>query len=389
MKHTVKLILHLLITLVMRLAFRVFYIFPIKRNRVMFQAFREKQYSCNPKYISMKLRELYGDDVEIGWSFRNPEPYRYLEKEGIKIFKSRTFGLYKFALTAKVICTNTYYKTTLPRRRGQYFIRTWHGGGAYKRVGSMEKMPYLKRKYLDLQAQGAHLYLSSSKAFTQMTIRDSFGYKGEVMECGMPRNDVLLNGNHEEIASRVKKALGLKDDERLALYAPTYRYDLGLDHYDIDYEGAVKALETRFGGKWRFAFRTHNFVEMKAGAKIGNDVVNATDYPDMQELLVTADVLFTDYSSSIWDMSLMHKPAFLYATDLKAYESGRDFYMDIHLWPFPLSENNAELISNILSFDEDKYREDVDSHHKTLGSCETGHASEMVAKRIYDVMTKG
>lgn len=389
MKHTVKLILHLLITLVMRLAFRVFYIFPIKKNRVMFQAFREKQYSCNPKYISMKLRELYGDDVEIGWSFRNPEPYRYLEKEGIKIFKSRTFGLYKFALTAKVICTNTYYKTTLPRRRGQYFIRTWHGGGAYKRVGNMEKMPFLKRKYLDLQAQGAHLYLSSSKAFTQMTIRDSFGYKGEVMECGMPRNDVLLNGNHEEIAFRVKKALGLKDDERLALYAPTYRYDLGLDHYDIDYEGAIKALETRFGGKWRFAFRTHNFVEMKAGAKIGSDVINATDYPDMQELLVTADVLFTDYSSSIWDMSLMHKPAFLYATDLKAYESGRDFYMDIHLWPFPLSENNAELISNILSFDEDKYRQDVDSHHKTLGSCETGHASEMVAKRIYDVMMKG
>ena len=49
MKHTIKLILHLLITMVMRLAFRVFYIFPIKKNRVMFQAFREKQYSCNPK----------------------------------------------------------------------------------------------------------------------------------------------------------------------------------------------------------------------------------------------------------------------------------------------------------------------------------------------------
>lgn len=389
MIHTLKLIKLLMTTMVMRVIFRVFYIFPIKKNRVMFQAFREKQYSCNPKYISMKLRELYGDEVEIGWAFKNPEPFRYLEKEGIRVLKSRTLELYKFALTAKVICTNTYYKTTLPRRRGQYFIRTWHGGGAYKRVGSMEQLPYLKRKSLALQAQGAHLYLSSSKAFTQMTIRDSFGYKGEVMECGMPRNDVLLNGDHAEISSRVRKALGLKDDERLALYAPTYRYDLGLDHYNLDYEGAIRALETRFGGKWRFAFRTHNFVEMKAGAKIGSDVIGATDYPDMQELLIAADVLFTDYSSSIWDMSLMMKPAFLYATDLKAYESGRDFYMDIHLWPFPLSENNEELMKNIISFDEEKYRQDVKNHHDTLGSCETGHASEMVAKRIREVMTKG
>lgn len=389
MIHTLKLLRLLATTMIMRVVFRVFYIFPIKKNRVMFQAFREKQYSCNPKYISIKLREMYGDKVEIGWSFRNPEPYRYLEKDGIRVLKSRTLALYRFALTAKVICTNTYYKTTLPRRRGQYFIRTWHGGGAYKRVGRMEKLPFLKRKSLELQAQGAHLYLSSSKAFTQMTIRDSFGYTGEVMECGMPRNDILLSGGHSGIAARVKKTLGLKEDERLALYAPTYRYDLGLDHYDIDYEGALNALETRFGGKWRFAFRTHNFVEMKAGDRIGNDVIDATDYPDMQELLIAADALFTDYSSSIWDMSLMKKPAFLYATDLKAYESGRDFYMDIHMWPFPLSENNKELINNILTFDEEKYHLDVDAHHETLGSCESGHASEQVAKRIYDVMTKG
>ena len=67
------------------------------------------------------------------------------------------------------------------------------------------------------------------------------------------------------------------------------------------------------------------------------------------------------------------------------YRAERDFYIDIHEWPFPLAADNAALAANIRGFDEEKYRADVAAHHARLGSCETGHASEAAARRIMQV----
>ena len=389
MLETLKLIKNISTTLIMRVLFRVFYIFPIRKNRILFQSFREKQYSCNPKYISEKLQELYGDKVEIGWSFRNPEEFAFLKEQGVRVMKSRTLEFYKFALTARVVCVNTYYKPTLPRRRKQYFVRTWHGGGAYKRVGRMEKLPWLKRWFLSFQQEGADLYLSSSKAFTDLTLHDSFNYFGEIFEYGMPRNDILINGAPDGLIEKVRKEIGLKDGEKLVLYAPTYRKDTKKDAFGLDYENLTDALSARFGGKWRCAYRGHHVTFKTDHTRVSEGAINLSDYPDMQHLLLVSDALVTDYSSSIWDMSLMKKPAFLFAPDLKEYTTERDFYTDIHTWPFPLSESNEEMKKTILAFDQEAYIKAVDGHHEALGSYETGMASEMCARRIFDVITKG
>ncbi|MBQ3080236.1 MAG: CDP-glycerol glycerophosphotransferase family protein [Clostridia bacterium] len=389
MKKNLVLLLQIAIALLTRLFFRALYIYPIKKNRVLFQAFREKQYACNPKYISEKLKKQYGNEIEIGWTFRNPEKFSFLSDQGIRVMKAGTFEAYKFALTAKVVCVNTYYKPTLPRRKGQYFIRTWHGGGAYKRVGKMQKMPRLERYYLSLQQEGADLYLSSSLAFTQMTLQDSFGYFGDTLDKGMPRNDILIRGADESEILRIRRDVGLADGQRLALYAPTYRSDIKPHAFGIDYNRISRALEKRFGGSWVFGYRGHHITHRESHRESASGAINLTDYPDMQELLLAAGVLITDYSSSIWDMSLTKKPALLYATDLKDYSAERDFYTDIRSWPFPLSENNDELEKNILEFDDNKYLKDVQSHHKALGSYETGRAAEYAAKRIYEICTGG
>ena len=112
-------------------------------------------------------------------------------------------------------------------------------------------------------------------------------------------------------------------------------------------------------------------------------VIDASSYPDMQELLCAADVLITDYSSSMWDMSLTGKPCFIYATDIADYQQERDFYTPINEWPFPIAQNNQELASVIQNFDEQKYAADVQHHHDALGSCETGHASQTVGDFIH------
>ena len=354
----------------------------IRRNRVLFESFRGRQYSCNPRYISEELKRLAGDRVEIAWNLSNTSDFPELAEAGVRVLRPQTWEFYKYALTARVVCVNTYYRPSLPRRRGQFFLRTWHGGGAYKRVGKYEKMPALQRRYIAMQQEGADLYLSSSRAFTEMTLRDSFGYKGEILETGMPRNDILVNGADEKTVLEVRSALGLQDGERFVLYAPTYRDDMRARSFALNHEALVKALTDRFGGTWRCAYRSHHVTMFLEKGENTSGVIDATHYPDMQKLLLAADVLVTDYSSSMWDMSLTFKPVFLYCPDLGDYTAGRDFFTDIHSWPFPLAEDNDALAENIKAFDENTYRARVQAHHDELGSYETGHAAHDAAVRI-------
>ena len=359
---------------------------PVRKNRVLFVSFRGKQYSCNPRAISENLLKKAGGKLEIAWAFHDREKFRYLEKDGIKTLSDSSFEFLKYALTSRVIVTNTYYKPHIPRRRGQFFLRTWHGGGAYKRVGKAQNLPFLQRLFVNMQQEGADLYLSSSKAFTDMTLREAFGYKGEVLEAGMPRNDRLIKGDFKEAKARVFDHLKIPEEAHLALYAPTYRDHMDADGQYPDFVRMEKALVQRFGGEWKIAYRGHH-VYYKNNVRAG--CLNATDYPDMQDLLLAADALFTDYSSSIWDMSLRMKPVFLFCPDLEAYKSERDFFTDIRSWPFPLSQTDAGLEENIRNFDEDKMKEDYRRHHRTLGSFETGNASSLAADRILSECEKG
>ena len=248
-------------------------------------------------------------------------------------------------------------------------------------MGRAEKLPAPHRFYIRMQQQGASLYTSSSEAFTRMTLREAFDYRGEVLETGLPRNDVLLDeAARNEAAHRARAALGLSENVRLALYAPTWRDDR-LRAHQIDFSRLKAALSARFGGEFRVLFRGHYITDGNSSASFGD--VDATQYPDMQDLLAASDVLVTDYSSCMWDMSLIFRPVFLYCTDLNTYRADRDFFTDIRTWPFPVSETNDELEQTILRFDEDAYREAVRRHHRELGSCETGHAARDAAARIY------
>jgi len=352
---------------------------PIQKRRVLFVSFRGKQYSCNPRAISEALLKKAKGSLEIAWAFHEAEKFRFLEKDGVKVLSDSSFEFLKYALTSRVIVTNTYYKPHLPRRKGQFFIRTWHGGGAYKRVGKAQNLPFWERMFVKMQQEGANVYLSSSRAFTDMTIREAFGYTGEILECGMPRNDRLIKGEYQEAKKQVFEYLNLSKNTRLALYAPTYRDNMDAYGQYPDFARMEKALKTRFGGEWKIAYRGHHVYYKN---NVQAECLNATDYMDMQDLLLSADVLITDYSSSIWDMSLMMKPVFLFCPDLNAYRAERDFFTDIHSWPFPLSENDEELEKSILSFDEEKMKKAYENHHKTLGSFESGNASDIVADMI-------
>ena len=361
-------------------ALQLFRLLPLK-PRVNFIAFSGRQYSDSPRRISELLWKMHPEIQQV-WAFNEPEKFRFLEEKGIKVVKYKSFEYLYYVMTSKVYVDNAEFWSALKFRPGQMVLETWHGGGAYKRVGGHRiDVNEREQQHAVEKMNKITLFLSSSKAFTNYVIRDAYRYRGEVLECGLPRNDDLLHPD-PAVAARVRKTLDIPENAKVLIYAPTFRNSHTLDLYDVDFQALKQSLEQRFGGEWIILLRMHYYLADKAMASNAPFLRNATDYPDMQELLLASDVLLTDYSSCMWDFSLMHKPCFLYARDIDEYRGERDFYTPIESWPFPLAADNDALAQVIAQFDDEQYRADAARHHAELGSTESGTAAKQCVERI-------
>lgn len=350
------------------------------KKELYFSAILAAQYSCNPKYISEYMQERH-PDFEIIWAFKSPQNFSYLHDKGIKTVKYLHPYFLHVCLTSKFIVTNSEIPAWFPIMKRQVYINTWHGGGAYKRVGAAyQKETPGKQIRAEIAREVPCTYVSSSNAFTELTIHQSFHHDGTILSCGRPRNDMLFNNDHPELHDKIRAYYHLPSEAKILLYAPTYRESKAASDYLFDCKAIQSALSEKFGGNWFILFRTHYFVMNQLNNAA--NYIDASNYPDMQELLYAADVLITDYSSSMWDFSLTRRPCFLYATDLNYYDLDRGFYSDIHTWPYPLAESNSALIKNIKQFNNDQSSK---KYPKALGCArryESGHACETVANYI-------
>lgn len=349
----------------------------IQNNQILFISYLGKQYSCNPKYIS-EFFQSQNANYKLIWAFKNPENYHFLEDKGIHTVKYNSLKFIKLCLTTKYIVTNTRDLSHIPFSSKQCVINTWHGGGAYKRVGSEKASQTKLEKFREqLASQTPLIYLSSSQFSTDYIFKKSFHHHGLILNCGMPRNDLLINNSGTGIKEKVCNKLNIPYNNKILLYAPTFRDDKIASDYSFDVENVCAKLNSKFGGEWSVIFRLHYYVAEQL-LKTQSNVINASLYPDMQELLYVSDVLITDYSSSIWDFSFTYRPCFLYATDLSTYDLTQGFYTNIYDWPFPLAQNNEELIQNITQFDNAVYLDAINKHHEEFGSFETGTACQQV-----------
>lgn len=382
MKDFIKLLLFLFC----RAFLCVFYIFPIKKNRITFVSYKGAQYSCNPKAISEYIFSNYNGKYEAVWGLNDPSTYDGIKNNSIVIVKHGSLKFYKLLLTSKFIVTNVDYLSYVRFRKEQFIIQTWHGGGSYKKVGNqtmnINSLTAKRRSYFNERTDA---FISSSEVFTRDTIKNSFNFKGDILNYGMPRNDILFTDNDEKKAE-IKNKLGLESHKKILIYAPTYRQIIKYTDYELDEKRLKESLKTRFGGEWVILYRLHPMLKGKiSGAD--HDIIDVSSYNDMQELLFVSDILITDYSSSMWDFSLTKKPCFLFATDLASYQNERDFYTDIHTWPFILAENNDELNEKVLSFNEEEYVNAVTDYHKEVGNYENGTACQKVVELMNDKLT--
>lgn len=358
---------------IIRVLVRLLYVFPINPKRVVFFSFCGEQYSCNPRAISEYLTKNYKNDYCVFWLFTNPENHKELETQGIKIVKYGSFRHVFLEVTAKYVINNTGAYSWIPVRKNQIHVNTWHAGGAYKRLQHDISADTNRR----LTAKETTHMISSCRLFTKYNIQEQFGFGGRILEIGMPRNDVFFDRRTMQgKASEARKWMKMDSSIFIILYAPTWRYDGNIPC--PDFEELCSAAEKRFGRKAIVAARSHSLYKGSF-----DNAVDVTKYPDMQDLLCAADMLITDYSSSIWDYSFTKRPCFLYVEDLDQYMNEQGFYTDIFKWGFPLCKSKQSLVDNILSYNEEEYCDIVSKHHQEFGSYENGHACETFAKEIF------
>lgn len=293
--------------------------------------------------------------------------------------------------SAKYILLDDFYSliSSLHVRKNQEIIQLWHGAGAYKKFG------YSRRNTGDSSVIKFH---RGYKKYTKVIVSseyvrpyyaEAFGVDlDKIYATGCPRTDILYSEYNEKVKSKVIQEFPQFKEKKIVLFAPTYRGSRVADaYYDFD-KADIDEVIRQLGEDYIVAVRWHRALDdnIKKGrviAKYCNHAIDVSEYEDVNDLLIAADVLVTDYSSIIFDYALLNKPIVYFTYDEESYAYNRGLYESFDNYVYgAVAKNRDELIRAIKNeyLDIDKRKEFI---NKFMSSCD-GHATERTINLILE-----
>jgi CDP-glycerol glycerophosphotransferase len=264
---------------------------------------------------------------------------------------------YEALATSRYVVSNTHLPPYFRRAPGQTVVQTWHGIGL-KRVGlDIDKVQFANQHYqrnILTEAENTD-YVISPNPFNSPILRRAFAVQGELLETGVPRNDVFFRPDRDELVARIRRAIGLDEGQRAVLYAPTWRDDVHRGgQYRLDLRLDLARVAETLGPDHVVLFRKHANIVDKLPPDSGPNVIDVSDYPEVQHILLVSDVLITDYSTLMFDYANTGHPMLFYTYDLDRYRDVlRGFYFDFESEaPGPLLTTQDELLSALSRIDE-------------------------------------
>lgn len=369
----------------------------VQPNKVLFHT-QEDRYCCNQKYLCEEFRRRnLGEELDLVYVV-NTKGNRDTVPMDVRIVRRGTLEYFMEMFSAKYIFTNSvlYVNRHFKLKKEQVLFETWHGSLGIKRFDRNAYKASWKWVRGAINTGKMTTYCISNSDFEDDVYRNSYWPKTPSLQYGHPRNDIMFE-NYAQVRSAVKTAFlekyELDPDTHFILYGPTYRDSKNFDCYDIDLDGIVEAAKERFGGEWKVLLRYHmtlrKVYKSRDNLRKGNEnVIDVTDYADMQELISMADIAITDYSSWIYDFVLQRRPGFIFATDIDLYNNERGFCYPLEQTPFAIATNNAQLLQNIRDFNQPVYLDKVEAFLKDKGCMEDGHASERCVDKVLEMMGK-
>ena len=355
----------------------------IKPNLIVFDNFMGRGYGCNPKYIAEELKD---DGLTLVWLVS--DHVNDVFPKYIKPVKYGSIKAFYYLSRARVRITNVRNYTGLQKKKGQYYIQTWHGALGPKKVekDAEEKLNAGYIKEAKINGRETDLMIANNALMEQL-FKESFWYGGEVLRCGMPRNKPLF-GPQDYYKNLIVKKYSLDDQALLCLYAPTFRNNWKLKDYLFDFKKCSYILQKRFKQDVIMLIRLHpNVAQLMQNANL-DEAIDISDYADMQELLGGVDILISDYSSALEDFGITNRPAFAFTPDIEDYIEERGFYYELGSRPFPCSSTEAGLFDEIAAFDENEYLNDLHKFYERFDYRDDGQGATVVSDVVRKISKK-
>jgi CDP-glycerol glycerophosphotransferase (TagB/SpsB family) len=295
---------------------------PVRGDRVVLATARTPHLEGNLIHLDAAIRRAR-PDLTVTHLL---EPYSYGFVGKVRYLGRLVRGMVLLRTSRWFIVDNAYLPVhVMPHRRGTTVVQVWHAVGALKRFGRDTSTPLR-----DPERRFLHRYYDWVVCSAERSRRPyaaAFAVPSErVLPLGTPRVDAFADpaavaAARERVLTRFPALAG----RRVVLVAPTFRgrgigkrAGSGLDG---------DALRAALPDDHVLVLKTHPNLDPAATSSAGFDLV--IDHQiDLNEVLVAADVLVTDYSSSIFEWAILRRPLVLFTPDLAAYEAEPGLYLD-------------------------------------------------------------
>jgi CDP-glycerol glycerophosphotransferase (TagB/SpsB family) len=294
---------------------------------------------------------------------------------------------------ADLVISNDHIPLDWEKRAGTTYLQTWHGTMLKRIHNDVLWAPEGRLAYLEQDIARWDLLLSPNSVTTER-LRKAFGFTGPIHETGLPRNDLLSSPRRDEVRAAVRADLGIAEDQKVVLYTPTWRDDLVFQKTgprDFDFPVDLDDFAARLGDDHVLLLRLHNMVMDRLELTEGSVVRDVCGHPDIRDLYLAADLMVTDYSSTMFDFAITGKPLLFFTYDLDYFRDElRGFYFDLaEAAPTPLLSTSKELIEAIADVDavSAEHAERYARFRETFTHLEDGRATERVLRLLFPAGT--
>ncbi len=361
---------------------------------IMFESNLGRNYTGSP-------RAIYEEMIKQGLD-KHYHCYFVLENSNIQIpgagrivKRNRCKYFYLFMKAGIWICD-----TRLPRyiikKPDCTYIQTWHGTPLKKLALDMDTVHMAGEKGIDNYKKNFYDntqtwdYLISQNHFSTEIFRRAFAFEKEMLEIGYPRNDVLFSKNNENDINAIKKQMGIPLDKKVILYAPTWRDNefYGKGQYKFNRVMDFDLMQEKLSDEYVMIVKYHYLVSDKIDWTPYKDFIYSCNLSyDISLLYLVADLLITDYSSVMFDYSLLKRPMFFFCYDLEEYrDTLRGFYFDfLEEAPGPVTLTTEELVDSIVNYNPEEYKQKREAFFQKYNHADDGRASEKVVNLIKQI----
>lgn len=368
---------------IIRLTFAMARFLPLRRH-VVFATGSAEELTNNLAFIRDELERR-----------TPPIPYRVVARRPDRSWRN-WFGSFLANIraayhlaTSRLFIVDDYYFPVyvIKPRRGTTIVQTWHASGAFKKIG----YSVLDKTFGADEGLVARVNIHSNYDICLMASKSAAVHYAEafrqplerfVTDIGMPRTDILFGENVARIKAAVREKYRLPADKRVILYAPTFRgvtVRRASSPQDLDF----RVMHRELGADHVLLLRLHPFVRKSQPIPedLASFAIDTSDHPDIHELMLVSDVLVTDYSSAIFEFSLLGRPMAFFAPDHDAYMDERGFYFDYRTGvPGPVFETTEALAAYLRAGDFDLER--VARFRAESFEVADGHATERFVDRV-------